>query len=168
MKFKTFLGLNAGTNKTSEYKSSMLPTMRQNKIKGEAWINQGESYSILWENTVNYMKEVAKGHHITALLGYTLQTSRSEGLSLYGKNFTNDLLTWNNLADSETSTRLVGSSASEWAIISYLGRINYSALDRYLLTVTGRYDGSSRLGRDNRFAFSRLWPWHGGCQRNRL
>ena len=127
--------------------------MRQNKIKGEAWINQGESYSILWENTVNYMKEVAKGHHITALLGYTLQTSRSEGLSLYGKNFTNDLLTWNNLADSETSTRLVGSSASEWAIISYLGRINYSALDRYLLTVTGRYDGSSRLGRDNRFAF---------------
>ena len=153
LKFKTFLGLNAGTNKTSEYKSSMLPTMRQNKIKGEAWINQGESYSILWENTVNYMKEVAKGHHITALLGYTLQTSRSEGLSLYGKNFTNDLLTWNNLADSETSTRLVGSSASEWAIISYLGRINYSALDRYLLTVTGRYDGSSRLGRDNRFAF---------------
>lgn len=115
------------------------------------------------------MKEVAKGHHITALLGYTLQTSRSEGLSLYGKNFTNDLLTWNNLADSETSTRLVGSSASEWAIISYLGRINYSALDRYLLTVTGRYDGSSRLGRDNPVSlFSRLWPWHGGCQRNRL
>ena len=72
LKFKTFLGLNAGTNKTSEYKSSMLPTMRQNKIKGEAWINQGESYSILWENTVNYMKEVAKGHHITALLGLSL------------------------------------------------------------------------------------------------
>ncbi len=153
LKFKTFLGLNVGHNKTSEYKPSTLPTMIQNKIKGEAWINQGESYSILWENTVNYMKEVAKGHHLTVLGGYTLQTSRSEGLSLYGKNFTSDLLGWNNLSDSETLTRQIGSSASEWAIISYLGRVNYSAYDRYLLTLTGRYDGSSRLGKDNRFAF---------------
>ncbi len=153
LKFKTFLGLNTSHSKTSEYKPSTLPTMIQNKIKGEAWINQGESYSILWENTVNYMKEVATGHHLTVLGGYTLQTSRSEGLSLYGENFTSDLLGWNNLSDSETLTRQIGSSASEWAIISYLGRINYSALDRYLLTVTGRYDGSSRLGKDNRFAF---------------
>lgn len=153
LKFKTFLGLNASNNKTSEYKPSSLPTMIQNKVKGEAWINQGDSYSILWENTVNYMKEIAKGHHLTVLGGYTLQTSRSEGLSLYGKNFTNDLLDWNNLSDAETKTRLIGSSASEWAIISYLGRINYSVLDRYLVTVTGRYDGSSRLGKDNRFAF---------------
>ncbi|BCI62986.1 TonB-dependent receptor [Coprobacter secundus] len=153
LKFKTFLGLNASNNKTSEYKPSSLPTMIQNKVKGEAWINQGDSYSILWENTVNYMKEIAKSHHLTVLGGYTLQTSRSEGLSLYGKNFTNDLLDWNNLSDAETKTRLIGSSASEWAIISYLGRINYSVLDRYLVTVTGRYDGSSRLGKDNRFAF---------------
>ena len=153
LKFKTFLGLNASNNKTSEYKPSSLPTMIQNKVKGEAWINQGDSYSILWENTVNYMKEIAKGHHLTVLGGYTLQTSRSEGLSLYGKNFTNDLLDWNNLSDAETKTILIGSSASEWAIISYLGRINYSVLDRYLVTVTGRYDGSSRLGKDNRFAF---------------
>lgn len=153
LKFKTFLGLNASNNKTSEYKPSSLPTMIQNKVKGEAWINQGDSYSILWENTVNYMKEIAKGHHLTVLGGCTLQTSRSEGLSLYGKNFTNDLLDWNNLSDAETKTRLIGSSASEWAIISYLGRINYSVLDRYLVTVTGRYDGSSRLGKDNRFAF---------------
>lgn len=153
LKFKTSLGLNASTNKTSEYKPGALPTMIQNKTKGEAWINQGEGYSLLWENTANYMKEIAKGHHLTVLGGYTLQFGRNEGLSLYGKNFTNDLLDWNNLSDAETKTRLVGSSASEWAIISYLGRINYSILDRYLVSVVGRYDGSSRLGKDNRFAF---------------
>ena len=74
-------------------------------------------------------------------------------MDLFGKNFTNDLLDWNNLSDAETKTRQIGSSASEWAIISYLGRINYSIRDRYLITLTGRYDGSSRLGKDNQFAF---------------
>lgn len=153
LKFKTSLGLNASTNKTSEYKPSTLPTMIQNKVKGEAWVNQGEGYSILWENTANYMKEIAKGHHLTVLGGYTLQFGNNEGVNLYGKNFTNDLLSWNNLSDAETKTRVIGSSASEWAIMSYLGRINYSILDRYLITAVGRYDGSSRLGKDNRFAF---------------
>lgn len=127
--------------------------MMQNKTKGEARINQSEGYSILWENTANYMKEIVEGHHLTVLGGYTLQFGRNEGLDLFGKNFTNDLLDWNNLSDAETKTRQIGSSASEWAIISYLGRINYSIRDRYLITLTGRYDGSSRLGKDNQFAF---------------
>lgn len=153
LKFKTSLGLNASTAKTSEYKPGALPTMMQNKTKGEARINQSEGYSILWENTANYMKEIAEGHHLTVLGGYTVQFGRNEGLDLFGKNFTNDLLDWNNLSDAETKTRQIGSSASEWAIISYLGRINYSIRDRYLITLTGRYDGSSRLGKDNQFAF---------------
>ena len=153
LKFKTSLGLNASTAKTSEYKPGSLPTMMQNKTKGEARINQSEGYSILWENTANYMKEIVEGHHLTVLGGYTLQFGRNEGLDLFGKNFTNDLLDWNNLSDAETKTRQIGSSASEWAIISYLGRINYSIRDRYLITLTGRYDGSSRLGKDNQFAF---------------
>lgn len=153
LKLKSSLGLNASTNRTNEYKPSTLPTMIQNKTKGEAWVNQSESYSILWENTANYMKELAKGHHLTVLGGYTLQFGRNEGLNLYGKNFTNDLLDWNNLSDAEAKTRMIGSSASEWAILSYLGRINYSVMDRYLLSVVGRYDGSSRLGKENRFAF---------------
>lgn len=117
---------------------------------------------------MNYMKEVAKGHHITALLGYTLQTSRSEGLSLYGKNFTNDLLTWNNLADSETSTRLVGSSASGGRL--YLIWVE-SIIRRLIVICLPLQAGTmAHLGWAGTTVslFSRLWPWHGGCQRNRL
>ena len=47
--------------------------MMQNKTKGEARINQSEGYSILWENTANYMKEIVEGHHLTVLGGITLQ-----------------------------------------------------------------------------------------------
>src|SRR5690606_1301096 len=38
-------------------------------------------------------------------------------------------------------------------LVSYLGRLNYKYKNRYLFTVTGRYDGSSRLGQDNQWVF---------------
>lgn len=153
LKFKTFLGLNAGTNKTSEYKSSMLPTMRQNKIKGRSLDKpRGELFYSLGKYGELYERgcERASYNCIVRLYLADFQKRRAQ---LVWQEFYQRFIDLEQFGCHETSTRLVGSSASEWAIISYLGRINYSALDRYLLTVTGRYDGSSRLGRDNRFAF---------------
>ena len=46
-----------------------------------------------------------------------------------------------------------GSSLSEYAILSYMGRINYSFDDKYLLTITGRQDGASQLAEGNKWAF---------------
>ncbi|MBW3631232.1 MAG: SusC/RagA family TonB-linked outer membrane protein, partial [Gemmatimonadetes bacterium] len=46
-----------------------------------------------------------------------------------------------------------GSGVNEWTLLSYLGRVNYSISDRYLLTVTGRYDGSSRFGANDKWGF---------------
>src|SRR5690606_14917258 len=40
-----------------------------------------------------------------------------------------------------------------WTVLSWLGRVSYGYNDRYLLTLTGRYDGSSRLGKNNRWGF---------------
>ena len=44
-------------------------------------------------------------------------------------------------------------NASEWAIMSYLGRVNYNFANKYYVTATIRRDGSSRFGMDNR------WGW---------
>ncbi len=43
-------------------------------------------------------------------------------------------------------------TASDWALRSFFGRLNYELLDRYLLEVTARYDGSSRFSSKNRYA----------------
>ena len=53
------------------------------------------------------------------------------------------------------------SSFSDWALLSYLGRVNYSLNDKFLFTVTGRVDGSSRFGTDNKYAFfpSAAFAW---------
>jgi TonB-linked SusC/RagA family outer membrane protein len=45
------------------------------------------------------------------------------------------------------------SSLTEWGLLSYMGRVSYGFKDRYLLTLTGRADGSSRLSAGNKWAF---------------
>ena len=57
------------------------------------------------------------------------------------------------LSSGDTSTSSNGSSLSEYALVSYFGRVNYSWKDRYLLEGNVRYDGSSRFHKDNRWGF---------------
>ena len=57
--------------------------------------------------------------------------------------------------------QLASSSHSWWAVAGFFGRVNYSFMDKYLLEVNGRYDGSSRFGEDRRWdffpSFSAAW-----------
>src|SRR5690606_27089693 len=55
----------------------------------------------------------------------------------------------------------VASGASRFAFNSYFGRVNYTLLEKYLFTVTGRADGSSKFGENHKFAFfpSAAFAW---------
>ena len=50
-----------------------------------------------------------------------------------------------------TGTANVGGDAAEWALLSFMGRVNYAYKDKYLVTVTVRRDGSSRFGSNNKY-----------------
>ena len=64
---------------------------------------------------------------------------------------------WNNMGDvdiMESSNKVaLGTGLSENQLASYMARINYSLMDRYLLTVSGRWDGSSVLADGNKWSF---------------
>jgi len=106
------------------------------------------SFDWLVENTINY--DLSFGDHsFNSLLGYTVQKYNANGINLNASPYPNDLITTINAAQTIDSW---GESVNEWSMISYLGRINYSFKERYLLTATFRSDGSSRFGSDNRFA----------------
>ncbi len=72
----------------------------------------------------------------------TLQGEKADLLSL-------DL----NQLNLGTGAQATGSSASEWALLGFFGRINYDYKGRYLLEVNGRYDGTSRFPQESRFGF---------------
>lgn len=117
---------------------------------GYAQVSTNLSNSWLNENTLTYARQFGRSS-LNVLAGLTLQKFTSEGATARTQNFSNDILTYNNLftgADPQPPF----SGSAENALRSYIGRVNYGFADRYLLTLTARADGSSRFGAGNKTA----------------
>ncbi len=106
----------------------------------------------LFQSTLNYEKQINDNNRISAVIGFTTEEEENKFLSASGVNFPNEITTNQSLQSAGTS-RIPQSSVNKYGLLSYLGRINYSLLDKYLFTATGRYDGSSRLGPNNKYGF---------------
>lgn len=102
------------------------------------------------DNIINY--SVDFGRHKINLTG--LQSAfyqRNEAYSIFVRDLPYDS-DWYALGTAATIGS-IGSSLVERSILSYMGRINYSFNDKYLLTLTGRSDGASQLSEGNKWAF---------------
>ena len=111
--------------------------------------SRDERFNWLSENTLSYNKIIGK-HNFNTLLGFTAQKEVASGIGLTGYPYRDDLIRTINAAQTISSW---SEAFNAWSMISYLGRVNYNYNDRYLLTTTFRTDGSSRFGKENRFAF---------------
>lgn len=110
-----------------------------------------------WEQSIrNYYRAQASyertmsDHYAKLLVGF--QAEDNESSSFYGakKGFDLDRYYLDN-GDGATATS--GGGANSWAMMSWYARLNYNYKQRYLLEVNGRYDGSSRFTKDNRWGF---------------
>ena len=110
--------------------------------------------NFLSENLLKYNATFSDVHSVDATAGFTWQRETSEGQGIYTSNFINDITRNDDLgAGNPEGGPNVYSFASEWTLLSYLGRVNYTYDDTYLFTVTGRYDGSSKFGEGNKWGF---------------
>lgn len=89
-------------------------------------------------------------HHINAVAAVETQKYTWENLTGSASNLKFSDLKYDNLAQSATNT--ASSDFSGWQLLSYLGRINYTLMDKYLFSVSVRRDGSSKFAKDNRFS----------------
>jgi TonB-linked SusC/RagA family outer membrane protein len=138
------------TSKFNEYVPSTVGSSNRPPTvgTGRSRNNRFNSFDWLVENTVTYNLNFGD-HTFNSLLGYTAQKYNSNRISLSANPYPNDLITTINAAQFIDTW---GEEVNEWSMISYLGRVNYSFKERYLLTATFRSDGSSRFGSENRFA----------------
>jgi TonB-linked SusC/RagA family outer membrane protein len=109
----------------------------------EAWTD------IDWviEQTLTYQKTFAELHNITALAGYTSQKHSYDHTFGEARGFPNDNIYTLNAGTMYQLT----SDESEYSMISYLARVNYTYNSKYMLTGTFRSDGSSRFGKNNKW-----------------
>jgi TonB-linked SusC/RagA family outer membrane protein len=148
--FRTTWGADLSNYKTNYYATRQIGLGAANN--GDASVTSGQGVNWLNENTLTYTRVFNTKHNFTALAGYTTQAYHNEYVTANATNFVDDFAKYNNLVTGAT-LRSPGSGAGDWALISYLARVNYGYDNRFLLTLTARTDGSSRFGPNNKYGF---------------
>ncbi|MBC7722533.1 MAG: SusC/RagA family TonB-linked outer membrane protein, partial [Pedobacter sp.] len=106
---------------------------------------------LLNENTLTYTKQI-KDHSINILAGFTAQKTRIDNQQISASNFISDNVTTLNTALSiDQNTANTYSTVNKIGLLSYLGRINYSYKNKYLLSASFRADGSSKFAPDRKW-----------------
>lgn len=113
---------------------------------------KGSVYSntFLHESLLNYQKAIG-AHNLTLTGVFSTQSQLQTSDASTGQTFPNDLVLNDNL--SQASIVTISSNKQSWRLDSYTGLINYNYKSKYLLTLTGRVDGSSRFGANNKYGF---------------
>lgn len=105
-----------------------------------------------WTNQVNFYRQFGK-HNINAVVGMEFTKAQSEGFNARIDGLVLEDMDYAYLS-SATGDRITEAKGAgdEYAFLSYFGKANYVYDDKYLLSVTFRNDGSSKFGKDNRWA----------------
>ncbi|HZI26454.1 MAG TPA: TonB-dependent receptor [Chryseolinea sp.] len=148
LEMRTVLGVNVMTQENNEAINSTLNTNGQGQSQTS---NEKQTFWSL-ENYLTYTKTFGEIHAIKALLGVSWQEQDRFYINQDVRNFPSDYFQYNNMGAGNDNKNLT-SNAWKYALTSYFGRINYSLKGKYLLTVTGRADGSSKFGENNKFSF---------------
>ena len=129
-------------------------------IDGQASKSKSNSYSIINENILTFNKKFNDKHALNVMGGVTFQTYQYDNLGGSATGFLRDVYETNNLGAGSVPGK-PSSGFSDYKMASFLGRINYNFMERYLFTLTARYDGSSKFSKNNKFAFfpSAAFAW---------
>lgn len=104
-----------------------------------------------FENILTYNQDF-DNHSLSVTGLFSVQESRTEWSEFSASELPYEHQRYHNIGTGATIEGL-GSNLEEWGLMSYMARANYRFMDRYLLTVTGRYDGSSRLSEGQKWGF---------------
>lgn len=106
------------------------------------------------ENALTYNKSFDKNNKINVLLGQSYETDKTSFFSATGTGYPNDnVLTGLSSAVNPLIVKGDDPTQPQAYLLSFYVRANYSLMDKYLFTFTGRTDGSSKFGPDNKFGY---------------
>jgi TonB-dependent starch-binding outer membrane protein SusC len=147
LSFRTSFSTDGNFIYDDQFKSQL--TADAEAVGGEAFEGNARTLTWLNENTLNYTKDFS-GSSLTVLGGLTFQRTTLDRASALGQGFPPGGL---QRVSSAANILRATSEGSSFAILSYLGRVNYDIGSRFLFTASARVDGSSRFAKDNRYGF---------------
>lgn len=144
-------------------KSSFFPSLKYEKrgryfgpnsegrvgLLGNADLNTTESFAYIWDNQVTVNKKIGD-HSFNAMGLYSMNFNRNETTFLSGNNLPFNS-GYNNIGTAPVTDQRSDTDFSKWSLLSYALRVNYSWKDKYLVTLTNRWDGSSVLAEGHKW-----------------
>jgi TonB-linked SusC/RagA family outer membrane protein len=145
---------NFGLDYDTAFRRNLVYTFQSDIVKNETAesnLTQANDAKWNWSNTAAYDFSIAGAHNISLLAGMEMYKQTRTWLAANKKGF--DVETpeymW---PDAGTGVSNSTGSQTGYALVSFFGKVNYNYRNRYLASATLRYDGSSRFGKNNRYA----------------
>jgi len=127
------------------------PTTRQGgKYNGLGIESSANVMNVVNNNVLKYSNEINDIHHINALVGYSFEKYQRRSTYLRGQDFPNENFQYIISAASISEGSV---SALDRALNSYFAEVKYDFDYKYLITLSGRYDGSSKFGENHKYGF---------------
>jgi TonB-linked SusC/RagA family outer membrane protein len=146
--FRSNIGLEYGLSRVNVY----YPKWQEGSLGNSTNyvnLNETESYNWTWSNTLTY--QLVKGRSRgTVIVGTEAISNYAISMQAKREQFAVDAPDFYYL-NAGTGSQTNGGSGTASKLLSYFGNVNYIFADKYMVTGTVRYDGSSRFGSNNRF-----------------
>ncbi|MBL4674983.1 MAG: TonB-dependent receptor [Mucilaginibacter sp.] len=160
LEFRSVLGVTTSGNYIPRFASGLVGGATADQKYSSASIDEYNRTFWQWQNYFTYNATFNKIHSLNVVLGTERQNYQE--LRAYGstRGLSDDFYQYYNLgAGAIPGVPISGYNA--WQMQSFYGRVNYNLMDRYLFTLTGRADGTSRVGADHKYGFfpSAAFAW---------
>ncbi len=162
LSFRTNYGYNYRSNFTGTYYGRDTYEGREQggQVGGRAAVSNDHLTDYTWENILRYEREI-DNHRFDATGLFSMQETKRVTSSQSGEGFVTDDTSYFMMGTAERNQR-IASGMSETSMLSYMLRVNYAYAGKYVATLTGRSDGASVFGENNKYAFfpSAAIAWH--------
>lgn len=157
LKFKSTLLLKYSNYNQLNYIPSYLrvatPYNTEESGGGRGSQSQSNTIGLFWENTLSYHHEFNENNRIDVVAGTSWEEDKVNYFSASGRGYPDDQFL-NNLSSAAVATSVAGASPSaQTSLLSFYLRANYTLMDRYLFTFTGRSDASSKFSKAHRTGY---------------
>ncbi|MGS2738215.1 SusC/RagA family TonB-linked outer membrane protein [Sinomicrobium sp. M5D2P17] len=153
LKIRTTFAIDHVRQEYYEYIPQDIQQAKRDSYQGQAVHNFDQSSYIQWDNSVTYDTSFGK-HTLNALVSTSMSRDKFSYSNTRARGFPIDDFSYHNLGGAfDKENFALGSDFSASTLMSYLGRVNYNFDNRYFVTLTGRFDGSSRFAEGNKWGF---------------
>lgn len=160
--FKTTFGIDYRTNERSQFKSSRINTQATGS---NGAVVQMDRTNWNWDNLLQFNKKI-KRHRVSGTLGHSASQYITRTMTVEGTN----VKQWKAMSASLNSApyNWLSYGESQSQLLSFFARATYNYDERYVITATYRFDGSSKFDNENKWAkfpsFAAAWrisnePW---------